>query len=172
MISESRVREFLDYATVYGQFDEMTPNGTLTDPPNLGSPMNNMRRSAILAYKRVLDEITPEQAEKAFELFDDPIFKDWETKYMPGRKNLGDCGRFVKTKRPFNPEKCTMFRGLSRSTIERAIDDFLKEEKPFIDVPLILAANGKSSRYIHKGVTVREWYCDGNVRYDAAVELI
>lgn len=93
MISESRVREFLDYATCYEQFDELTPNGTLTDPPAMGSPMNNMRRSAIIAYKRVLGEITPERAEEAFSLFDDPIFKDWEAKYMPGRKQLGDVGR-------------------------------------------------------------------------------
>lgn len=92
MISESRVREFLDYATCYGQFNELTPNGTLTDPPKMGSPMNNMRRSAIISYKRVLEEISEENANAAFKLFDCPIFKEWEAQYMPGRRVLGDVG--------------------------------------------------------------------------------
>lgn len=81
MISESRVREFLDYATVYGQFNELTPNGTPADPPKMGSPMSNMRRSAIMAYKQVLGELSAEQREEALQLFDDPIFRAWEQEY-------------------------------------------------------------------------------------------
>lgn len=54
MLSRVRVEELLDYATVYGQFDELTPNGTLADPPSLGSPMSEGRRGAIRAYRQVL----------------------------------------------------------------------------------------------------------------------
>ncbi len=82
MLSESKIREFLDYADCYGQFDELTPNGTLTNPPKLGSPMNNMRRSAIISYKRMLEEITEDQVQKAFALFDCPIMKAWEAEYI------------------------------------------------------------------------------------------
>lgn len=61
MLSASRIMELLDYATAYGEFDEDTPSGTETVSPGFSTPMNDMRRSAIWAYKRVLGLI-PEDA--------------------------------------------------------------------------------------------------------------
>jgi hypothetical protein len=52
MISESRVRELLDYASSYGTLDENSPNGTPCQ--HGGTPMNDARRAAIVAYKKVL----------------------------------------------------------------------------------------------------------------------
>lgn len=51
-MSFTRISEFLDYATAYGEFDENTPNGTRS--PMSGEPMNEYRRNAIVIYKRVL----------------------------------------------------------------------------------------------------------------------
>jgi hypothetical protein len=52
MLTQSRVEELLDYATVYGDWDETTPNG---ETHNLsGEPMNDCRRTAIICYKKVL----------------------------------------------------------------------------------------------------------------------
>lgn len=56
MLSQSRIEELLDYATVYGDWDENTPNGEV-HPLSL-EPMNDSRRSAISTLKRVL-ELTP-----------------------------------------------------------------------------------------------------------------
>lgn len=58
-LSATRISEFLDYATSYGEFNETTPNGTPC--PNGGSPMNDSRRTAIWCYKKVLG-IIPEDA--------------------------------------------------------------------------------------------------------------
>lgn len=52
MLSRSRISEFLDYATSYGEFDENTPDGTVC--PVGGTPMNESRRISIFIYKRVL----------------------------------------------------------------------------------------------------------------------
>lgn len=49
--STTRISELLDYATIYGEFDENTPDGTTSD---LGSPMCPERREAMLTYKRLL----------------------------------------------------------------------------------------------------------------------
>lgn len=61
MLSASRIMELLDYATAYGEFSEDTPSGTETVTPGISTPMNDMRRSAIWCYKRVLGLI-PEDA--------------------------------------------------------------------------------------------------------------
>lgn len=55
MLSETRVRELLDYASSYGTFTEKTPNGVPCQ--HGGTPMNDARRAAIEAYKRVLGEL-------------------------------------------------------------------------------------------------------------------
>jgi hypothetical protein len=49
-VSDSRVEELLDFATVYSEFDENTPDGTESD---LGSPMNSHRREQILLLKEL-----------------------------------------------------------------------------------------------------------------------
>lgn len=55
MISECRVRELLDYATCYGEFNEDTPYGTqCAQGESFATPMSQGRRSAIIAYKKVL----------------------------------------------------------------------------------------------------------------------
>lgn len=50
-VSTHRLRELLDYATVYGEFNEATPNGTTSD---LGEPMDDARRDAIRWIKELL----------------------------------------------------------------------------------------------------------------------
>lgn len=61
-MSLNRIAEMLDYATVYGEWDENTPNGATTGLA--GEPMNDSRRTAIWVYKKVLG-IIPEDAELA-----------------------------------------------------------------------------------------------------------
>jgi hypothetical protein len=78
----------------------------------------------------------------------------------------------MMTETPPDISKCTVFSALSRTEIERKIDTLLTEEKPFKDVPLILAASGGSRRFKYREISVREWHCAGNVRFDAAVELL
>lgn len=51
-MSLNRIAEMLDYATVYGEWDENTPNGATTGLA--GEPMNDYRRNAIVLYKKVL----------------------------------------------------------------------------------------------------------------------
>lgn len=54
-LSASRICELLDYATCYGEFDENTPNGTVSKyGERMSTPMNDIRRHAIWAYKKVL----------------------------------------------------------------------------------------------------------------------
>ena len=53
-LSFSRMSELLDYATCYGEFDENTPNGTQSEYPNISTPMNDVRRGAIWAYKQAM----------------------------------------------------------------------------------------------------------------------
>lgn len=52
MLSACRVSELLDYATSYGEMDENTPNGTVTE--SSAKPMCDERRATIIAYKKVL----------------------------------------------------------------------------------------------------------------------
>lgn len=52
MLSKTRVEELLDYATVYGAWDENTPNGATTDLST--KPMCDERRGYIKAIKNVL----------------------------------------------------------------------------------------------------------------------
>jgi hypothetical protein len=68
-----------------------------------------------------------------------------------------------------NIDRCKLFRGSSRAEIEAKIDAFLEEGPPFRDVPLVLAIG--SGRFTHRGISIREWHRDGNVRFDAAVEI-
>lgn len=61
-LSASRICELLDYATCYGEFDENTPNGTISKyGESMSSPMNDIRRHAIWIYKQVLG-LLPEGA--------------------------------------------------------------------------------------------------------------
>lgn len=62
-LSFSRMSELLDYATCYGEFDENTPDGTISKyGEQMSSPMNAERRTAIWVYKRCMGVI-PEGAE-------------------------------------------------------------------------------------------------------------
>lgn len=62
-LSYSRMSELLDYATCYGEFDENTPDGTISKyGEGMSSPMNAERRTAIWVYKRCMG-IIPEGAE-------------------------------------------------------------------------------------------------------------
>lgn len=61
-LSFSRMGELLDYATCYGEFDENTPNGTQSKYPEITTPMNDVRRGSIWAYKRAMG-IIPEGVE-------------------------------------------------------------------------------------------------------------
>lgn len=62
-LSYSRMSELLDYATCYGEFDENTPDGTISKyGEEMSSPMNAERRTAIWVYKRCMGVI-PEGAE-------------------------------------------------------------------------------------------------------------
>jgi hypothetical protein len=62
-LSFTRMHELLDYATCYGEFDENTPNGTLSKyGESMSSPMNDARRHAIWVYKKCMGVI-PEGAE-------------------------------------------------------------------------------------------------------------
>lgn len=62
-LSFTRMSELLDYATCYGEFDENTPNGTISKyGERMSSPMNDIRRHAIWVMKRFMG-IIPEGAE-------------------------------------------------------------------------------------------------------------
>jgi hypothetical protein len=55
VLSDSRISEMLDYATNYGEFDENTPNSTKpNDARDTATPMCDLRRASILAYKELL----------------------------------------------------------------------------------------------------------------------
>ncbi len=51
MLSETRIRELLDYASVYGEFDETTPIGTASSH---NTALSEGQHHAIIAYKKVL----------------------------------------------------------------------------------------------------------------------
>ena len=51
MLSRTRIGELLDYASVYGEFDETTPVGTVSTH---GTAFSEGQLHAIIAYKRVL----------------------------------------------------------------------------------------------------------------------
>lgn len=51
MLSPTRVAELLDYATVYGEFDETTPIGAISSH---GTVLGFGQRHGIIAYKKVL----------------------------------------------------------------------------------------------------------------------
>lgn len=62
-LSFTRMSELLDYATCYGEFDEHTPNGTISKyGEGMSSPMNDIRRNAIWVMKRFMG-IIPEGTE-------------------------------------------------------------------------------------------------------------
>lgn len=62
-LSFTRMSELLDYATCYGEFDEHTPNGTISKHgEGMSSPMNDIRRNAIWVMKRFMG-IIPEGTE-------------------------------------------------------------------------------------------------------------
>lgn len=57
-LSFTRMSELLDYATCYGEFDENTPDGTISKyGEQMSSPMNSERRTAIWVYKRCMGVI-------------------------------------------------------------------------------------------------------------------
>lgn len=61
----------------------------------------------------------------------------------------------------------------SRLDIERKIDVFLVEDRPFRPRELIMPVAGSATRFEYRGLHVREWYIkSGDVRYDAAVDLL
>jgi hypothetical protein len=64
------------------------------------------------------------------------------------------------------------FTAYSRKDIERKIDTFLVEDRPFRSIDLILPACGSARRYTYRGLSVREWNHNGNIRFDAAVSLL
>jgi hypothetical protein len=78
----------------------------------------------------------------------------------------------MMTETPPNIDKCKVLSGSTMAGIEKEINDFLATKKPFKDVPLILTADGRSRRHSHRGITIREWHHQRNVRFDAAVELL
>jgi hypothetical protein len=51
MLSHTRVSELLDYASVYGEFSETTPLGTMSTH---GTVLGRGQHHAIIAYKKVL----------------------------------------------------------------------------------------------------------------------
>ena len=51
-LSTSRVEELLDFVTVYGDWDENTPNGTTHD--SSGKPMCDVQRASIIRIKAEL----------------------------------------------------------------------------------------------------------------------
>ncbi len=51
MISEAALQELLDFASVYGEFDETTPIGTISTHK---TALTNEQRGAIIAYKKTL----------------------------------------------------------------------------------------------------------------------
>ena len=63
-----------------------------------------------------------------------------------------------------------MISARSREQIEKLIDDFLSENRPHEDVPLVLPV-GRASRFEYRGLSVREWHDGSRVRYDTAVKL-
>lgn len=65
-MSLNRIAEMLDYATVYGEWDENTPNGAITGLA--GEPMNEYRRNAIIIYKKVLGVLPEDYVSKSFGL--------------------------------------------------------------------------------------------------------
>lgn len=70
-LSFTRMSELLDYATCYGEFDENTPNGTVSKyGESMSSPMNDIRRHAIWIMKRFMG-IIPEGAEPP--VADEPV---------------------------------------------------------------------------------------------------
>lgn len=62
------------------------------------------------------------------------------------------------------------FLAFSRKDMEDKLDAFLRDNPEFTNKPLIMAVNG-SSRYEYRGISVREWWNEGNVRYDSCVEV-
>lgn len=65
-----------------------------------------------------------------------------------------------------------MITAFSRADIEKKIDAFLVEDRPFRVVDLIMPVAGSATRFEYLGLHVREWHAAGNVRFDAAVELL
>ena len=54
MLTPTRVAELLDYATVYGEFDETTPIGANSSH---GTKLGYGQQHAIIAYKKVLGQL-------------------------------------------------------------------------------------------------------------------
>jgi hypothetical protein len=67
-------------------------------------------------------------------------------------------------------KKNIILTGYSRQQIQDKIDTFLKDIEGYQSIHLIQTVNG-SSGYTYRGVPVREWWLDDNVRYDCGFEL-
>lgn len=68
-------------------------------------------------------------------------------------------------------QRTTTFVAYSRADIERKIDRFLSEGRAYKPRDLIMPVSG-ATRFDYRGFSVREWHHQGNVRFDAAVELL
>lgn len=65
-----------------------------------------------------------------------------------------------------------MISASSREEIEQKIDAFLIEDRPFRVLELIMPVAGSPTCFEYRGLRVRQWHCNGNVRFDAAVDLL
>jgi len=63
------------------------------------------------------------------------------------------------------------FHGRSRAEIEGAIDAFIKFGDAYRPLTLIMPVSG-ATKYEYRGLQIREWHTPGNVRFDAAVDLL
>lgn len=58
-----------------------------------------------------------------------------------------------------------------REDIEQKIDALLADGKPYKTLKLVLPVSGRATRFKYRGMHVRQWRLNGNVRFDAAVEI-
>ena len=70
-LSDTYIRELLDFATVYGEFDENTPNGTTSD---LSTPMDDTKRDAIRVYKELLARRATDKRKLTWERRGDQVY--------------------------------------------------------------------------------------------------
>lgn len=64
------------------------------------------------------------------------------------------------------------FNAPTREQLQEKLDAIYATGKPFKDIPLILPADGRSSRSTYRDFTIRCWHGPHGVRYDTAVEFV